>query len=93
VRKERWGRSLSESGAEVTGLLALMLLIDARRPARTDAAGELIPMPEQDRTLWEPQILALHGREQRYLATQAARLSVDTTNADGRGAVTRSVDA
>jgi predicted RNA polymerase sigma factor len=44
-------RLLPENG-EVTGLLALMLLIDARRPARTDAAGELVPLAEQDRTLW-----------------------------------------
>jgi RNA polymerase sigma factor (sigma-70 family) len=39
---------------EVTGLLALMLLTDARRAARTDAAGELIPLDEQDRALWDP---------------------------------------
>jgi RNA polymerase sigma factor (sigma-70 family) len=38
--------------AEVSGLLALMLLIDARRAARTDASGELIPLAQQDRTRW-----------------------------------------
>ncbi|GIJ59452.1 RNA polymerase sigma factor [Virgisporangium aurantiacum] len=38
--------------AEVTGLLALMLLTDARRPARIDADGALVPMAEQDRSLW-----------------------------------------
>ncbi len=38
---------------EVTGLLALMLLTDARRPARTDAGGELVPLHEQDRSKWE----------------------------------------
>jgi predicted RNA polymerase sigma factor len=43
---------------EVTGLLALMLLIDARRIARTDAAGELIPLGEQDRTLWDRALIA-----------------------------------
>jgi predicted RNA polymerase sigma factor len=37
---------------EVAGLLALMLLTDARRPARTDADGGLIPLAEQDRTRW-----------------------------------------
>jgi predicted RNA polymerase sigma factor len=37
---------------EVAGLLALMLLTDARRPARTRADGGLIPLAEQDRTLW-----------------------------------------
>jgi RNA polymerase sigma factor (sigma-70 family) len=37
---------------EVAGLLALMLLTDARRPARTGPGGELIPLAEQDRTRW-----------------------------------------
>jgi RNA polymerase sigma factor (sigma-70 family) len=37
---------------EVAGLLALMLLTDARRPARTGPEGELIPLDEQDRTKW-----------------------------------------
>ena len=44
-------RLLPEDG-EVTGLLALMLLTDARRQARTGPGGELIPMAEQDRNLW-----------------------------------------
>jgi RNA polymerase sigma-70 factor (ECF subfamily) len=38
--------------AEVHGLLALMLLQESRRAARTDAAGNLVPLEEQDRTLW-----------------------------------------
>jgi RNA polymerase sigma factor (sigma-70 family) len=38
---------------EVTGLLALMLLTDARRAARTGPSGELVPMAEQDRSLWD----------------------------------------
>ena len=50
-------RLLPEDG-EVTGLLALMLLTDARRRARTDAAGELIPLPEQDRALWDQALIA-----------------------------------
>ncbi|MGE5291863.1 MAG: RNA polymerase sigma factor [Micromonosporaceae bacterium] len=44
--------------SEVTGLLALMLLTDARRPARTGPAGELIPMAEQDRSLWNAGYIA-----------------------------------
>src|ERR1700722_17290272 len=53
-------RLLPEDG-EVTGLLALMLLTDARRPARTGPGGELIPMAEQDRTLWNAaQIAEVH---------------------------------
>jgi RNA polymerase sigma factor (sigma-70 family) len=42
---------LPEDG-EVTGLLALMLLTHARREARTTAAGDLVPLDEQDRTRW-----------------------------------------
>jgi predicted RNA polymerase sigma factor len=38
---------------EVAGLLALLLLTDARRRARTGPAGELVPLAEQDRTLWD----------------------------------------
>ena len=45
-------RLLPDDG-EVTGLLALMLLTDARRPARTRADGSLVPLAEQDRGLWE----------------------------------------
>jgi RNA polymerase sigma factor (sigma-70 family) len=44
--------------AEVTGLLALMLLTDARRRARTSASGELIPLTEQDRGLWDRAAIA-----------------------------------
>lgn len=39
--------------AEAAGLLALMILTDARRAARTGPGGELIPLDEQDRTLWD----------------------------------------
>jgi predicted RNA polymerase sigma factor len=43
---------------EVAGLLALMLLTDARRPARTDSAGELVALAEQDRRLWRTEAIA-----------------------------------
>jgi len=43
---------------EVAGLLALMLLNDARRPARTGSTGELVPLAEQDRTLWDRALIA-----------------------------------
>jgi RNA polymerase sigma factor (sigma-70 family) len=46
---------LLPDNGDVAGLLALMLLIDARRPARTGPSGELIPLDEQDRTLWDRQ--------------------------------------
>jgi RNA polymerase sigma factor (sigma-70 family) len=44
-------RFLPDDG-EVAGLLALMLLTDARRPARCGPHGELVPLAEQDRSLW-----------------------------------------
>ncbi len=43
--------------AEVHGLLALMLLHESRRAARTDGAGNLIPLEEQDRTLWQADLI------------------------------------
>jgi predicted RNA polymerase sigma factor len=43
---------------EVTGLLALMLLTDARRPARSGPGGELIPLTEQDRSRWDRGLIA-----------------------------------
>jgi predicted RNA polymerase sigma factor len=42
---------------EVAGLLALMLLTDARRPARTRPDGELVPLAEQDRSLWDRDLI------------------------------------
>jgi len=52
IRLTRMVHRLLPEDAEVTGLLALMLLTDARRPARTGPDGALIPMAEQDRTRW-----------------------------------------
>lgn len=42
---------------EVHGLLALMLLHHARRAARTDATGALVPLPDQDRSLWDTAVI------------------------------------
>ncbi len=50
-------RRLPDDG-EVTGLLALMLLTDARRPARLDPTGALVPLNEQDRTHWDAEAIA-----------------------------------
>ena len=43
---------------EVTGLLALLLLTDARRGARLDASGDLVPLEEQDRATWDAAMIA-----------------------------------
>jgi RNA polymerase sigma factor (sigma-70 family) len=48
---------LPEDG-EVAGLLALMLLTDARRPARTDTEGNLVPLRDQDRRRWDKSAIA-----------------------------------
>ena len=53
IRLTRAVHHLLPDDGEVAGLLALMLLTDARRPARTGPDGELIPLTEQDRTLWD----------------------------------------
>jgi RNA polymerase sigma factor (sigma-70 family) len=42
---------------EVAGLLALMLLNEARRPARTESGGELVPLAEQDRSRWDRALI------------------------------------
>jgi RNA polymerase sigma factor (sigma-70 family) len=53
IRLTRWLSRLLPDDAEVTGLLALMLLTDARRPARTGPDGGLVPLAEQDRKRWD----------------------------------------
>ena len=61
----RLGRQLAElmpDEPEVLGLLALMLLAESRRAARTDDAGRLVPLPEQDRTRWDTGLVA-EGQE------------------------------
>ena len=58
IRLTREVRRLLPDHAEVTGLLALMLLTDARRPARTGPVGELIPLSEQDRALWDQELIS-----------------------------------
>jgi len=58
IRMTRIARLALPDDPEVAGLLALMLLTKARRPARTDARGELITLAEQDRTLWNQDLIA-----------------------------------
>ena len=58
IRLTRAVHVLLPDAGEVAGLLALMLLTDARRPARTGPDGELIPLTEQDRALWDRQAIS-----------------------------------
>jgi RNA polymerase sigma factor (sigma-70 family) len=58
IRLTRMVHQLLPDDGEVAGLLALMLLTDARRHARTTANGELVPLADQDRTLWDADKIA-----------------------------------
>ena len=58
IRLARLVHRLLPDDPEVAGLLALMLLTDARRVARTGPDGALIPMAEQDRSLWDGDSIA-----------------------------------
>jgi RNA polymerase sigma factor (sigma-70 family) len=58
IRLARAVHNLLPDDGEVAGLLALMLLTDARRQARTGQDGELIPLAEQDRTLWDRRAIS-----------------------------------
>ncbi|MGZ6141421.1 MAG: RNA polymerase sigma factor [Myxococcaceae bacterium] len=58
IRLGRLVVELLPAEAEAEGLLALMLLHDARRPARTAEDGTLVPLEEQDRTLWDRAVIA-----------------------------------
>ena len=58
MRLTRIVHKLQPDDTEVAGLLSLMLLTDARRLARTNAEGELIPLAQQDRALWDEQQIA-----------------------------------
>jgi RNA polymerase sigma factor (sigma-70 family) len=58
IRLSRAVQRLLPDDPEVSGLLALMLLTDARRHARTGPDGELIPLDEQDRSLWDREAIA-----------------------------------
>ncbi len=58
IRLTRGVHVLLPDDGEVAGLLALMLLTDARRLARSGPDGELIPLAEQDRTRWDRQAIA-----------------------------------
>ncbi len=57
IRLTRAARQALPEDPELGGLLSLMLLTEARRPARTDAHGELIPLDEQNRALWSEDLI------------------------------------
>ena len=58
IRLTRLVRALVPEDGEVAGLLALMLLSEARRAARVSASGELVTLDEQDRSAWDAALIA-----------------------------------
>jgi RNA polymerase sigma-70 factor (ECF subfamily) len=91
IRLARILHRLLPAEPEVRGLLALLLLVDARRAARTDAAGELVPLEDQDRGLWDVDRIvegrdlvvdALRGPGWGPYAIQAAIAAVHAEAAD-----------
>jgi RNA polymerase sigma-70 factor, ECF subfamily len=73
IRLARLIRALLPEDGEVAGLLALMLLIEARRSTRVAASGELVPLGEQHRGAWDPTLIAEgHRLVRERLAANAA---------------------
>jgi RNA polymerase sigma-70 factor, ECF subfamily len=93
----RLGRLLADlmpDDAETAGLLALMLLHDSRRAARTDAAGRFVALPDQDRTRWDARRIeegtavldrALRLRRPGPYQLQAAIAALHATAPDAEG--------
>jgi RNA polymerase sigma-70 factor, ECF subfamily len=73
IRLTRLIRALMPDDGEVAGLLALMLLTEARRTARVSASGELVRLDEQDRGAWDAALIAEGHRlvRERLAARQA----------------------
>ena len=90
----RLGRLLLEllPEAEVMGLLALMLLNESRRRARSSEDGELILLPEQDRSLWNRELIA-EGIALMYRAIESKRFGPYTLQAAIAAAHAEALDA
>jgi RNA polymerase sigma-70 factor (ECF subfamily) len=94
IRLTRLVRALLEDDAEATGLLALMLLTEARRTARVSASGELVTLDQQDRGAWDRSLVAeghalvrerlASGRPPGRYQVLAAINAVHTDAADAR---------
>jgi RNA polymerase sigma-70 factor, ECF subfamily len=72
IRLARLIRALMPADGEVAGLLALMLLTEARRTARVSASGELVSLDEQDRGSWDAALIAEGHRLVRERLAAAA---------------------
>lgn len=73
IRLTRLLHALLPGDGETTGMLGLMLLIEARRTARVSSTGALVPLPEQDRGQWDETLIAEgHALVRERLATGVA---------------------
>ena len=102
IRLARLATELLPDDAEAQGLLALMLLTDARRAARTTASGDLVPLDDQDRSLWDRAQIdegvrllddALARRRPGPYQTQAAIAALHSTAATARDTDWRQIAA
>ena len=89
IRLGRLLRALLPDDGEVAGLLALMLLTDARRPARVSRTGQLVTLAEQDRRAWD-QILLAEGHE---LVRERVRVAAAVGEAPGRFQLLAAINA
>ncbi|MFI9573960.1 RNA polymerase sigma factor [Microbispora rosea] len=87
IRLTRLIRVLLPDDGEVAGLLALMLLTEARRPARVSADGELVALDEQDRGTWDAGLIAEGHRLVRE------RLAAAAGEAPGRYQILAAINA
>jgi RNA polymerase sigma-70 factor (ECF subfamily) len=85
IRLTRLIHTLMPDDGEVTGLLALMLLTDARRTARVSAKGELVTLDEQDRGAWDTALIAEGHR--------LVRQRLDSGMAPGRYQILAAINA
>jgi RNA polymerase sigma-70 factor (ECF subfamily) len=94
IRLARLLQTLLPDEPEVMGLLALLLLSDARRAARATPAGELVPLEEQDRTLWnrglivEGCALAERALSQRGFGSYALQAAIAAVHGETASAAT-----
>src|SRR6185369_12212218 len=85
IRLTRLIRALMPDDGEVAGLLALMLLIESRRTARVSTNGELIPLDQQDRGLWDTTLISEGHR--------LVRERLDSGQAPGRYQILAAINA
>jgi RNA polymerase sigma-70 factor (ECF subfamily) len=89
IRLTRLMRALMPEDGEVAGLLALMLLTEARRTARVSTDGELIPLGEQDREAWDVALIA----EGHRLVRERLAAVADGGNSPGRYQILAAINA